>query len=472
MFRSMLRKLSRSLTSNSTRPSCPISCRTTLAIEGLEDRLVPASLYISAAANQSIYIQALGNGQAAVTNEQTGASFLYTIESVNSVNINLQGSHDNIVYIDDSKGMPFFPHTTIDVSGSGTLVLEGGRTVTGDELYQAGEAASDQGVIQMDNLNFTIEPGIHSVLDSIPITGNFNISTSSPGVTLNNIQEPTGLGNGGGGSLYFNNKPNVALTDFASNASVFVDAIAEPGEQTLRIDMAGASDTTTLDMTPNNVQTTVRTFQDGDFVNVWGNGNAAPVTIDGFGHSTDVSVGYPLGNGLFTTSGIQANVTVNGVSSMVVSDNGNDTTNESVKVTNSSISGSGLFGNVVTSLFYNNITGPVTIFTGQLTDTYTVIGSQRGATFPSQINIADDSKVSFQANVTVDSGSHLNLHMFNESAQFDNGTELLGVINLHHGTRRVVEQNNSAGNGFAKVLFGGGDESEVFVQGYVVRLKR
>ena len=39
MLRSMLRKLSHSLTSNSSRPARPMSCRTTLAIEGLEDRL-------------------------------------------------------------------------------------------------------------------------------------------------------------------------------------------------------------------------------------------------------------------------------------------------------------------------------------------------------------------------------------------------------------------------------------------------
>jgi hypothetical protein len=39
MFRSTLRSLSRSLTSSSSRPARHISCRTTLAIEGLEDRL-------------------------------------------------------------------------------------------------------------------------------------------------------------------------------------------------------------------------------------------------------------------------------------------------------------------------------------------------------------------------------------------------------------------------------------------------
>ena len=39
MLRSILRKLSRSMTSNSSRPARPMSGRTTLAIEGLEDRL-------------------------------------------------------------------------------------------------------------------------------------------------------------------------------------------------------------------------------------------------------------------------------------------------------------------------------------------------------------------------------------------------------------------------------------------------
>jgi hypothetical protein len=46
MFRSMLRNLSRSLTSTSSRPARPLSGRTLLGIEDLENRLAPSTAYM------------------------------------------------------------------------------------------------------------------------------------------------------------------------------------------------------------------------------------------------------------------------------------------------------------------------------------------------------------------------------------------------------------------------------------------
>jgi hypothetical protein len=66
------------------------------------------------------------------------------------------------------------------------------------------------------------------------------------------------------------------------------------------------------------------------------------------------------------------------------------------------------------TLFYGNV-GTVSLVTGQLADTYSVIASQPGVSFPSQINITDFSNDFFHTNVTVDSGSHLNLSMINDT---------------------------------------------------------
>jgi hypothetical protein len=487
-MRRFLKNLFRDLQTTKTRPERRTP-RTSLKLEGLEDRLVPAAqnltvahllppppLSISAAPDQTILIKALGNGQASVYNYQTGGYFTYTIASIDSVSINLQGT--DFVHIDDSNGMPFFPHTTIDLSetgsGSGLLYLDGSRAVSGNELYVAGGAPWTSGMIQMDNLTFTLEPGINGVYDNIPIKGTFDVQTSGLGVQLTQpnsgpYQLLTGLGNGGGGGgVEFSNKPTVLLEEYSSNANIFLDTTAAAtGEHYFNVNMHEAGDNTTIDMTPNKVVTSVTTnvapVANSASVSLWG--NAAPVIING-NSSTKVSVGYPLGNGLDTTRGIKANVSVSGASSLSLSDDGNDSTHENVKVTNDTISGSGLFGTNSTTLFYGDV-GTVNLITGQLADTYGVIGSQAGASFASQINITDFSNDSFQTKVTVDSASHLNLHMFND-------TDRTGLIVLNVPSNGHIQGTENSGNsdtGTESVFFGLTDESEVFFQGYVVEIK-
>jgi hypothetical protein len=113
--------------------------------------------------------------------------------------------------------------------------------------------------------------------------------------------------------------------------------------------------------------------------------------------------------------GINANVSVSGVHSLTVADDGNALTPENVTVTESTISGSGLFGNDSVKLTYSN-TAVVGILTGQLADTYLVVGSKPGARFSSKITIADFSVVGLNMTVGVDAGSLLNLILRNDFA--------------------------------------------------------
>jgi hypothetical protein len=75
MLRSMLRKLSHSLASSSSRPARPISCRTTLAIEGLEDRLAlsitPSTEDPTSQFGSTLRIEAPNVAQVQVVNSST-----------------------------------------------------------------------------------------------------------------------------------------------------------------------------------------------------------------------------------------------------------------------------------------------------------------------------------------------------------------------------------------------------------------
>jgi hypothetical protein len=319
------------------------------------------TLYITPGPNnQLLQIRSDGNGQMDV---YIGSFFAhYTISSIKAVNISLSGN--NLVQIDDSNGMPFAPGTTISLTGTGSnyLTLGGSRAVNGNETYTAG-TPSTLGSIQMDNLTFKFDSSVGWIGDYIPITGIFDVQTSGTNVQLyDGTDQFTGLGTGGG-QLYFLNKPFVTLEENAPNAGVFLDSYTAPaGMQQFQIFMHGAGDTTTLDMTPSNVPTSVYTnvgqVANNASVNLWG--NRAPVVIAG-NASTQVNIGYPTGNGLSTTNGIQAAVTVYGAASLVVSDTASTLLPNAVSVTPSGvfggsiISGNGLFANNGVSVYFINV---------------------------------------------------------------------------------------------------------------------
>ena len=85
-------------------------------------------------------------------------------------------------------------------------------------------------------------------------------------------------------------------------------------------------------------------------------------------------------------------------------------------MTQSSISGTGLFGNNAAEVSYSDVK-TVDLNSGQLQDSYTVKASSSTASFSSQINLFDDSSAGFSAHVFLDAKTHLNLSLQNETSK-------------------------------------------------------
>jgi hypothetical protein len=476
MLRSTLRTLSRALTSTARRPARPMTRRTALAVEGLEDRLVLTS---ATQLGSTLFINNIGQNHA-IALESNGArgleifddgtlinkNRLFDIGSISAVNITL-GGNDNL-FVVDSNGMPFAQNATITLLGTGagnSLFLEGSRAIAGSETYVAGGTSLTPGQILVDNLKFVLSSAITSVSDLFQITGVLDVQTSGTRVVLSGTsgttQTLTGMGFGGGDTLTYSLKPSVELEDYAANAVVTLNATAPATlEQFFGVLMHGAGDSTVIAATPSRVLTdAISTVAPvANPASVFLRSNAGPVNVIG-NSSTFLSVGQPLSNGLFSTKGIQGNVTVSGVGTMFLSDSGNVSSPENVKVTESTISGLGLFGNNGVTLFYSNV-GTVNLVSGQDSDVYTVVGSHTGARFTSRINITDFSTQFFLANVFVDSGSHLSLSLSNITKQ--PAAELF--VHPSGGTATLP----GTLNGVVDVFFGGVLGSTVAYSGFTL----
>jgi hypothetical protein len=430
-MRRFLNRLLRDFRTTSTaRGSRGAPRRAALQVEGLEDRLVMSSsvglqqlgptLFIDVPQNQHILLESTGfsNGFRGLKVYDNGTLVNnpddFSIDASTAVNITVTGG-DSVV-VNDSNGMPFAQHTAINLLGSGsnTLTLEGSRGVAGNETYVAGGAPWTPGEALLDNLTFTFNAAIAKVTDTIAITGTLDVQTSGTNVVLSgsngSTQTLSGMDLGGGDTLTYANMPTVDLELYSANAQVTLTATAAAaGEQAFAVLLHGAGDFAIIETTPSGVFTSVSALGSNQGVPLWA--NSGPVSIAG-NQSTTVLLGNPW-NG-YVTAGIQANVSVTGVEFLTVSNSGNTATDETVTVTESTISGSGLFGNDAVTVSYSNV-GEVTILSGQLVDWYTVIASQPGAEFTSDIDIVDNSSYYFVANVFVDSGSDLNLQLNNNT---------------------------------------------------------
>jgi hypothetical protein len=392
----------------------PIVKLTTIKASTTNQAITGVSLYIGQPA--LITISTDGAGHIDVVDPVIGLNDQFPIATVRSFSIFVQNGSN--VQIDDSKGMPFAPGTTVDLNGSSPAssgLSLGGSLALGNETYVAGGMPWTPGSISLGGVTFVLHSAIGSVYDGIPITGIFDVQTSGTSVGLTNqgytsSQVLYGMGVGGGDYLAYSNKPDVTLDTFAPNASVFLDAPdAAVGESYFAVNMRAAGQTTTIDETPKNVLTVANADPPAtqSSVALWG--NFGPVIIDG-NSATAVNVGYPLNSTGPVTRGIEANVTVVSASSLVVNNSGNTSTFENVTVTDHTISGSGLFGNNNVIVSYSNV-GTLILDTGHVSDTYTVVGSRPGARFSSTIDIIDLCAGQFHADVFVDSGSHLNLSL-------------------------------------------------------------
>jgi hypothetical protein len=417
--------------------------RATLQVEGLEDRLaltsasqIGAVLTINASPGdrgglgvfsvnpvqfRTITLESDGHGQIDVNDSVQGLVNHFTISSIKNVVVVVQGL--DVVTINDSLGMPFATGTTVTVGGNGqyvnTMNLVGSLPINGDEQCVAplpSASTSAASFIKVDGVTFDYTSAIQSVADGLLITGTFDVETSSPEVFLygsdHHDQELLNL-RGRYETLNFANKNQVVLNEYAANAGIILEATTPDAPNELfSADMHGAGDVTTIFSTPykviTDVETTVAPVANQAAVQV--DANNGPVTVEG-NSSTKMTIGYePAPFGGLSTKGIQASITVLGLQSLIVSDSANYSTQENVKVTDRSISGTGLFGNNSVIVNYFNV-GALFLDTGHVSDTYTVVGSQPGALFSSTIQIFDYSAGQFHADVFVDSGSHLNLSL-------------------------------------------------------------
>jgi len=421
----------------------PTRHRANLRVESLEERLVPTSVSsqgslftVDCSPNQTIlFEQANGTIEVFENGHLAGSA---NRAATKTVDIVVAGN--DAVGVDDSNGMPFIINTTINLEGSGSgnsLALFGSRSIDTGEDYIVGGTATAQSTILVDNLTFTMTSAIASVNDTLQLTGgSLAVATSGSGVILTSSgSEQTffNLGPGGGGTLSFANKSQVVLNEFGAATQVFLEAsAAATGEQSVSLVLRGTGDTATIFATPSNVTTNVTDDADS-IVKVQANSGFVDITGN---NTTNVTLG---------AADLQASVEVNGAGSLAVVNTGPIT--QDVTVSQSTISGTGLFGNnsVVVSYFNVDVVG---IDAGSGKDHYTIQATKLGDAFTSFIAIVDTASTkSFVVDVFVDSGSNLNSHLVN-FAEPD-----VAELIVHHHLGKFSDQKDGATSGDATVTF-------------------
>jgi hypothetical protein len=453
-----------------------------LGLEALEDRAVPSAMALASSSIVQTQVAPLVSrtfnfqpGLTIIRSDGAGdtvvspagqASFQYPTASTGSVSILMHSTNAAcVVEVDDSNGMPFAQFTSISVSDSGNngfLNLTGSRTVAGNETFAAGGMSGAFGTILLDNLVFSLKNTSTGVFDSLPITGTLDVPTFgahpqlvSYGPGGQNYFSGLAASGGAGNYFAFSNIPTVVVDAYAANAGVFLDnPDAAVGEHYFTVNMRYTGQTTTMNQTPKDVTTVVNSDASNTNAALWG--NFGPVIIDG-NSSTAVNIGYPFSSTGTITSGIEANVTVEGGASMIVNNSGNTKTFENVKVTEQSISGSGLFGSNNVTLQYGGIRA-VSILTGQLADGYTIAPSSANAVFFGTLTISSTSSWAFHVNVAVNAASDLNLTLFNQRPQ-------LGVLDVT-AIGGVVDFPGTNPSGTIGVLFGGKATSHISYFGF------
>lgn len=470
----------------STRPARPAR-RAALQVEGLEDRLVLSTarligptLFVNASPGfvepsppghprfhiRTISFQVDQANHAKLDVLDSGTLLgEFPIASVKDVKISVAGL--DRVSVDDTLGLPFAGGTNVTLSGSGSLnslKLEGSRVIDGGETFVAGNGSA--GSLALGGVTFGFSSTIGSVTDLVETTDTLVVKAFDGEVSLSGsdgvTQTLSGLSQGGAGdSLTFGNKARVDLEDFFNGGNVSLNATkGAAGEQTFRVDLKGANQVAFLNATPSTVTTDVHA--DGTSALLLLLANDGPVSMEGQANSlTEVRVEEVPPIGGPTTAFIKADVSVSNVASLTVEDGGNHSTPENVKVTESTIAGTGLFGNNAVRLSYNGVASLV-IVTGQLADTYTVEGSHAGARFNSVITIEDGSQKGLAVTVGVDRGSGLSLNLLNN---FLSQPAPASLLILAPGAT-INPLDPSPGTGLVDVKFAGGLDSQVFYEDF------
>jgi hypothetical protein len=448
MLRSTLRKLAKGWGEMPRRS--PRATRRPM-LEALEDRLVPSTIteqvgingavvaiLIKADAGSAKLTRAIDLQRDAQDHTKLdvfdvngfAVTLLGQFPIASLVDIDVQVAGNDTIAVSDTNGLPFAAGTFIAMFGSGannSFDLGGGQAIKGNETYTVGLGAQDPNADRLDtNLGlggaeFWIDSAIATVNDYIPITGQLSVETPSHAVTLSGqdglTEQLSGLTNGadpdafpGGDTLTFNHKPSVAVRLDSDIATANLNATAAArGLNLFRVDALGKNDTVNVGASPSTGTTEVRASGFLDRVNLRANSGVVNIIA---GSTATVELGSDFFFAQSMTSGINANVSVQG-GHLEVADAGNVTTKEHVTVTESTVSGSGLFGNSGVVVSYQQVSS-LLIFTGRLVNTYTVAPSHSGSLFSTGITIDDfASSVGLNVTVDVDDGSGLNLHLIN-----------------------------------------------------------
>jgi hypothetical protein len=386
----------------------------------------------------------------------------FKIRAIKTVDVNVAGLDS--VKVNDTNGMPFASGTTVSLAGHGSfnsLTLAGSRVISGGETYTAGNG-SQPGSLTVAGDTFKFGSTIGSVTDELKTTAPLVVKAFSQDVTLSGTngvtQTLSGLSNGGAGdSLTYSNKDLVNLEMENANASANLNATADAtGEQFFVVGLLNSNQGLHINATPSTVETNGVAAGQGDAVFV--NGNSGGVLING-SSSTLAMLGTGFGQ-TGVTSGIKANVSVENVGRLAVTDPGNFSTQEHVNVTESTISGTGLFGNDAVVVNYSTV-GLVQFATGGLADSYTIAGSKPSATFPSPIEIDDNSRVSLNVTVDLTGKSAVDLNV--DNAELPNAAPASLFLDAPGGQFNPVIPNTPTGS--EDVTFAGGLNSIVVYEG-------
>jgi hypothetical protein len=408
-------------------------------LEALEDRLVPSTatqvgstLFINASAGTSTHVRPILVEVDPIDHTKMdvfdSGTLLgkFAIASISTVLVSVAGN--DAIKVDDSNGLPFAPSTGISLSGNGannSLALFGSQALnlSGNEVYSAGTATFPGGLslgTGFGSVVFTFSNAIGSVTDDLITTQLIveargqEVSLAGPNGVTETLKGLAGTG-GAGNTLTFRAKPSVRVELLSDNATADLNAkAAAQGLQFFQVDVFGKNDRVNINTTPSNVNTHVE-IAGGQNDTVLVRGNLGPVGING-NLTTIVALGTNnIDSSKSVTSGIKNNVFVEAAEVLQILDGANVTTEEHMTITESTISGSGMFGSNAVVVTYED-TFPL-IETGQLANTYTVAGSHPGAEFLTQgISINDDfSNAGLTVQVSVDSTSDLQLSLFNKN---------------------------------------------------------
>ncbi len=489
MLRSTMRKLARCLTTTSGSPARAAARRPALTVEGLEDRLVLSTaslvgsvLTVTADPGSNFGVAPSFAGSGSTVNAPRPITFQavrgnpleldvfdsgallgqFKIASIKTINVSVAGR--DAIDFDDSNDLPFAAGTNIFLNGSGSnsLSLTGSHTVDNGEAYYAGSGPR-LGELFVGGATFNFGEAIGSVTDTVKTTGPLVVTAYGPSSTTlsgqNGVtQQLTGLANfgGGGDTLTFSNKSLVNLELSSTGSSVALNATAAAaGERSFVVDLFGKDEPLYINATPSAVDTSVVAAGQNNVVEL--SANSGRVFIDG-NSSTLAFLGtaWPAP----TTAGIKQDVFVSGVGALDVIDTGNVTKEEHVTVTESTVSGAGLFGNDAAVLHYSATS--LAIATGQLANTYTVVGSHPGARFASGPIVIDDGSAlaGLSVQVGVDAGSDLDLRLYND------GGAVNGDLYIQTLLGGVNPESPTFGTGTETVTFEGGYTSTVSYVGF------